>query len=164
MGFFDGFIRGFQGTSPDTMTNEDILEILNDEDDEILSSKYRKTALQNTDANYGWYTCPKCGKKFRASKMDADHIVPKSKGGDNSRYNLQLLCYHCNRSKNNKTDDTEEDLLRRYQEIQKQDAEDLAYLNRIEKMRKLEKKKASSNSKTRNGTNKNSKQHKKEGR
>lgn len=44
------------------------------------SSNYRQTAFANTPSKNGWYTCPKCGRKFRASGMDADHIIPQSRG------------------------------------------------------------------------------------
>ena len=120
------------------MSNEEILEMVNDEDEEILSSKYRKTALQNSNSNYGWYTCPKCGRKFRASDMDADHIMPKSCGGTNSRYNLQMLCYHCNRSKQNDTSDTFADLARRKQELDKQDKEDLEFMKHVDDYLKIQ--------------------------
>ena len=37
------------------------------------------------------------------SVFDIDHIIPVSRGGDNSENNLQLLCPSCNRSKRDKT-------------------------------------------------------------
>lgn len=74
------------------------------------SNNYRKTGLETNCSNYGWYTCAHCGKKFRANKVDIDHIKPKSKGGSNNPKNLQVLCQHCNRSKGNKTDKTKQDL------------------------------------------------------
>lgn len=77
------------------------------------SKNYRQTALDTTDSDHGWYLCPHCGRKFRKSDMDADHIFPKSRGGSNSPRNLQMLCEHCNRSKGNKTNLTIVDSLRR---------------------------------------------------
>lgn len=32
--------------------------------------------------------------------FDVDHVVPLSRGGENDKYNLQLLCVTCNRTKN----------------------------------------------------------------
>lgn len=43
--------------------------------------------------------CPKCGKHFSRSMMEADHIVPWSKGGKTIRENLQMLCKTCNKDK-----------------------------------------------------------------
>lgn len=37
--------------------------------------------------------CLKCGRK---DKLTIDHILPISKGGDNSPENLQTLCESCN--------------------------------------------------------------------
>ena len=73
---------------------------------------YRKKAFELNASNNGWYECPRCHKKFRKKDMDVDHIIPKSKGGPDYSGNLQLLCYHCNRSKGAKEDHTGEDLLR----------------------------------------------------
>lgn len=77
------------------------------------SSDYRKTGLETNYSNYGWYTCAHCGKKFRASQVDIDHIKPKSRGGSDNPKNLQVLCQHCNRSKGNKMDKTKQDLKKR---------------------------------------------------
>lgn len=43
--------------------------------------------------------CPVCGKHFELDEMEADHIVPWSKGGKTEYSNLQMLCRSCNRSK-----------------------------------------------------------------
>lgn len=81
------------------------------------NDNYRERALQDEVSNHGWYICPKCGGKFRKSDMEADHIIPHSKGGDNSRGNLQLICRHCNRSKGASTSDTKKDLRRKQSEL-----------------------------------------------
>jgi hypothetical protein len=44
-------------------------------------------------------TCKCCGRMPPEVKVEVDHIVPLSKGGDNSRKNLQVLCLECNRGK-----------------------------------------------------------------
>lgn len=46
--------------------------------------------------------CKKCGKHFQLSDMEADHIIPWSKGGKTNIDNCQLLCMSCNRSKSDK--------------------------------------------------------------
>lgn len=71
---------------------------------------YRNRGFEGMTSNHGWYTCTKCGKKFRKGDMDIDHILPKSRGGDDSRDNLQCICKHCNRSKRDNTVDTKKDL------------------------------------------------------
>lgn len=46
--------------------------------------------------------CPHCGQKFEIEQMDADHIIPWSKGGKTVRENCQMLCVECNRKKGNR--------------------------------------------------------------
>lgn len=45
--------------------------------------------------------CPICHKTFLLEEMEADHIVPWSKGGRTSADNCQCLCRECNRTKGN---------------------------------------------------------------
>lgn len=45
--------------------------------------------------------CPVCGLHFKIEEMEADHIVPWSKGGHTSLDNCQMLCKKCNREKGN---------------------------------------------------------------
>jgi len=53
--------------------------------------------------------CQKCGRKVRLfarylgdpTTGEIDHIFPKSKGGEDLKENLQLLCLICNRQKYN---------------------------------------------------------------
>lgn len=73
---------------------------------------YRDTYFDNNESNHGWYTCVRCGRKFRKGDMDIDHILPQSKGGGDNELNLQCLCVHCNRSKRADTRDTIPDLAR----------------------------------------------------
>lgn len=50
------------------------------------------------------YSCRKCGKSpssHRGITLHLDHVVPFSKGGDNSSGNLQTLCNKCNLGKGN---------------------------------------------------------------
>lgn len=78
MGFFDGLMRGMGINT----SNREIVEMYHDAYED--STDYRKKTLENTPSNHGWYTCPRCGKKFRKNDMQADHIVPQSKGGGHS--------------------------------------------------------------------------------
>lgn len=43
--------------------------------------------------------CARCGKSFAFEEMEADHIVPWSKGGKTTKENCQMLCRECNRKK-----------------------------------------------------------------
>jgi uncharacterized protein with ParB-like and HNH nuclease domain len=45
--------------------------------------------------------CPKCGKKFELSEMEADHITPWVEGGHTTAQNCQMLCKDDNRRKSN---------------------------------------------------------------
>lgn len=47
--------------------------------------------------------CVYCSEPRPLNQMEADHIVPVSRGGSSWIENIQLLCIHCNRSKNCKT-------------------------------------------------------------
>lgn len=46
------------------------------------------------------YTCSYCGS--RGEKLECDHIVPMSRGGDDGLENLTTACFPCNRSKRDK--------------------------------------------------------------
>ena len=48
--------------------------------------------------------CELCGATKDDSRLEVDHIVPRSKGGSNERKNLQVLCDRCNRGKLNRDD------------------------------------------------------------
>lgn len=45
--------------------------------------------------------CPMCGKHYSFEDMQADHIIPWSKGGKTEASNLQMLCKKCNLKKSN---------------------------------------------------------------
>ena len=47
--------------------------------------------------------CNGCQGHFEIRHLEIDHIVPRSKGGQDTDKNLQLLCGHCNRTKGNRT-------------------------------------------------------------
>lgn len=45
--------------------------------------------------------CPVCGLTYRIEEMEADHIVPWSRGGHTTPENCQMLCRKCNNEKGN---------------------------------------------------------------
>lgn len=49
------------------------------------------------------HICAYCAQQFRASQLDLEHIVPKSKGGADSWMNLVAACKACNNRKANRT-------------------------------------------------------------
>ncbi len=73
---------------------------------------YREKYFDRNPGNYGWYTCVHCGRKFRKGDMDIDHIIPQSRGGSDHEWNLQCLCVHCNRSKQDDIRDSAGDMVR----------------------------------------------------
>ena len=70
--------------------------------------KFKRRALRKLAANTltaeEWqdilkqheFRCIYCGKQFSMFKMTKDHIIPISKGGDNSRENIVPACKSCN--------------------------------------------------------------------
>jgi len=45
--------------------------------------------------------CPDCGLTFKYEEMEADHIIPWSKGGHTTPDNCQMRCRKCNNEKSN---------------------------------------------------------------
>lgn len=45
------------------------------------------------------YRCQYCGKRFAASELSIDHVVPQSRGGVNTWENLVCACVACNSRK-----------------------------------------------------------------
>lgn len=86
----------------DVTRNRGIYEYLLDGDEKHLSIR----AFDKRDIAVVYekqdHKCVYCGKKFDLSKMEADHIIPWSKGGRSVLDNLQMLCRPCNAKKSNK--------------------------------------------------------------
>src|SRR3954470_12370213 len=49
------------------------------------------------------FRCQYCGDKKAASELTLDHILPRSRGGDNSPVNIVTACVACNNRKGNRT-------------------------------------------------------------
>ena len=49
------------------------------------------------------YLCAYCAQRFRFEQLDMEHIVPRSKGGEDSWMNLVAACKACNNRKANGT-------------------------------------------------------------
>lgn len=53
------------------------------------------------------FKCVKCGRSPATEpklRLEIDHVLPWSKGGETFEENLQTLCYDCNRGKGNSAD------------------------------------------------------------
>ena len=49
------------------------------------------------------FRCQYCGVKNTADELTLDHILPRSRGGDNSSMNVVTACVSCNNRKGNRT-------------------------------------------------------------
>jgi len=49
------------------------------------------------------HTCQYCGRRYGATQLSLDHIVPRSQGGDDSWENVVCACIHCNVRKGGRT-------------------------------------------------------------
>ncbi len=49
------------------------------------------------------HICAYCAQRFRFDQLDMEHIVPRSKGGEDSWMNLVAACKACNNRKANRT-------------------------------------------------------------
>ena len=49
------------------------------------------------------FRCQYCGEKKRVVELTLDHIVPRSRGGENSPVNIATACVTCNNPKSNRT-------------------------------------------------------------
>lgn len=49
------------------------------------------------------FRCQYCGEKETAAGLTLDHIMPRSRGGDNSPVNVVTACVECNNRKGNRT-------------------------------------------------------------
>ena len=49
------------------------------------------------------FRCQYCGDKKAATELTLDHILPRSRGGDNSPVNIVTACLQCNNRKRDRT-------------------------------------------------------------
>ena len=49
------------------------------------------------------YRCQYCGEKKGVGELTLDHILPRSRGGDNSPINVVTACVKCNNRKSDRT-------------------------------------------------------------
>ncbi len=49
------------------------------------------------------FRCQYCGEKKGVAELTLDHILPRSRGGDNSPVNVVTACVPCNNRKSNRT-------------------------------------------------------------
>ncbi len=61
-----------------------------------------KFSRSNVLARDNW-TCCFCGQKLPSSKLNYDHVVPRSRRGKTNFENVVTSCYPCNRKKGNRT-------------------------------------------------------------
>jgi 5-methylcytosine-specific restriction endonuclease McrA len=65
-----------------------------------MNTQQKHSNKQKLSDVYGCY-CWWCGKSMSIDKLTIEHLLPKSRGGSNSLYNLRLACLPCNRSRGN---------------------------------------------------------------
>ena len=72
----------------------------------LLNVVRRKKAVKFSRMNVltrdNW-TCQYCGRKFPTSKLNYDHVLPRSRGGRTVWENIVSACYDCNSKKGNRT-------------------------------------------------------------
>ena len=94
---YEKYIESMQNTLLESkMMLEDIQNIQKDyiQDIRKIPSDVRQKVWKRDNGR-----CIKCGSK---KKLQFDHIIPVSKGGDDSVENIQILCQECNLKKQRK--------------------------------------------------------------
>lgn len=85
----DGEVENKKGIVPYLFTNDERNLGLRTFPDDI-----REAVYEEQDG-----ICKICGEHFEIDEMEADHIIPWSRGGKTVKENCQMLCVHCNRTK-----------------------------------------------------------------
>ncbi len=71
-------------------------------DEKYLSVRVFTTSMKQKVYEKQNSICIVCDKEFKIDEMEADHIIPWSKGGKTIENNCQMLCQACNRQKSGK--------------------------------------------------------------
>ena len=86
---------------PEVTKNNGIYAYLLDGKEKHLSLRTFDDVIKNAVYEKQNHKCAICGKEFPIEKMQADHIVPWSKGGKTIIDNCQMLCVEDNLKKSN---------------------------------------------------------------
>ena len=81
--------------------NSGIYEYLLDGDEKHLNLRKFPQKIKRAIYERQQGICKICGGHFDIKQMEADHIIPWSKGGKTTLDNCQMLCKTCNRRKSN---------------------------------------------------------------
>jgi len=102
-----GFLYDFNLVISDTIRNHHFDEDIYDDSGHIKRCTSRPKWLDNAIVFRDRCICQHCGKDLsptfsvpQLSELTFDHVIPLEKGGTNDSTNFQLLCQHCNSSKN----------------------------------------------------------------
>jgi len=79
----------------DSSSNETIINQMKD-NRKALSIRKRFFVMKRDS-----FTCVKCGASGLGIRLEVDHKIPISQGGNDALDNLQTLCFKCNRGKRN---------------------------------------------------------------
>lgn len=69
-----------------------------------VSSGYVSGSIRFDVLKRAKHRCELCGVSAKDKALEVDHIIPRSKGGEDTISNFQALCYSCNATKGNKDD------------------------------------------------------------
>ncbi len=85
----------------DVTKNSGVYEYLLDGDERHLSIRAFTPKMACAAYEHQKGICARCKKYYELIQMQADHIIPWSKGGKTTAENCQMLCADCNRKKSN---------------------------------------------------------------
>ena len=68
-----------------------------------LNTKIIKEVYKRNKDKFGYLKCILCGDRMEFKDSSLEHLLPLSRGGDNSLENLDIAHFNCNRQKNSKT-------------------------------------------------------------